>query len=31
MPNVNWGWLIAGILLGFFLRHMLKGRTAVTS
>ena len=31
MRNVSWGWLVVGILLGFFLRHLLKGRTAVTS
>ena len=31
MPNVAWGWLFIGIVLGFFLRHLLKGRTAVTS
>jgi hypothetical protein len=31
MPNVAWGWLLVGILLGFVLRHVLRGRTAVTS
>jgi hypothetical protein len=31
MPNIAWGWLLVGILLGFVIRHFLKGRTAVTS
>lgn len=31
MGSVSWGWLLAGVLLGFVIRHFLKGRTAVTS
>jgi hypothetical protein len=31
MPNVSWGWLIVGVALGFALRHLMRGRTAVTS
>lgn len=31
MGRVSWGWLIAGVVLGFVIRHLMKGRTAVTS
>ncbi len=29
--NINWTWLLIGVLLGFAVRHFMKGRTAVTS
>lgn len=31
MGRISWGCLLAGVVLGFVLRHVLKGRTAVTS
>lgn len=29
--SVNWGSLIAGLVLGLVIYHLMKGRTAVTS
>lgn len=31
MGRIAWGSLFIGIVLGFALRHLLKGRTAVTA
>jgi hypothetical protein len=31
MGRISWGWLLAGLALGFVIRHLMKGRTAVTS
>lgn len=31
MGRIAWGSLVIGILIGFALRHLLKGRTAVTA
>lgn len=29
--SINWGSLIAGLVIGLLLYHFMKGRTAVTS
>lgn len=31
MGRIAWGSLVIGIVIGFALRHFLKGRTAVTA
>lgn len=31
MGRIHWGSLVLGLALGFVLRHLLKGRTAVTA
>lgn len=31
MGRIAWGSLVIGIVIGFALRHFMKGRTAVTS
>jgi len=27
--NINWTWLAVGLVLGFVIRHYMKGRTSV--
>lgn len=29
MPNINWTWLLIGLVLGFVVRHYMKGRASV--
>ena len=31
MSKLHWGSLLIGVVLGFVIRHYMKGRTAVTS